>query len=149
MNRRISKSSLFLMELIMAILFFAIATIVCVQLFVKSHVLSEESVRLNYAVNWCSILAEGFYACDADMEAMNESISNSFLSEDGETIYLYFSKQYTPLTSGEDSKDSRFFVRGKLIREDKFRTLNIECYDKIKKEIVYSLEPKLYPKLQH
>ena len=45
-----SGSSLFLMELILAILFFSVASAVCVQLFARAHTASEQSAALNRAV---------------------------------------------------------------------------------------------------
>ncbi|SHK45070.1 type IV pilus modification PilV family protein [Hespellia stercorisuis] len=55
---RAKSSNLFLLELIIAILFFSIASAVCVQLFVKSHLLSVETSQLNQAVNLASGAAE-------------------------------------------------------------------------------------------
>lgn len=55
---RARTSSLFLMELILAILFFSITSAVCVQFFVKSHILSQNSQALTQAVNECSAVAE-------------------------------------------------------------------------------------------
>lgn len=57
-RNRANASSLFLMELILAILFFSLACSVCVPLFVKSHLLSNESRTLNSASNQCSNVAE-------------------------------------------------------------------------------------------
>lgn len=57
-RNRAKASSLFLMELILAILFFSLACSVCVPLFVKSHLLSRESRTLNCASNQCSNAAE-------------------------------------------------------------------------------------------
>ncbi len=57
-KNRPRSSSLFLMELILAILFFSIASAVCVQFFVKSHLLSRDSNALNHAANECSSVAE-------------------------------------------------------------------------------------------
>lgn len=62
------SSSLFLIELILAILFFTIASAVCVQIFIKSHLLSEQSYALNHAVNLSANAAETFAATeDTDM----------------------------------------------------------------------------------
>lgn len=55
---RARSSSLFLMELILAILFFSVASAVCVEFFVKSHLLSRDSEALTNAVNECSGIAE-------------------------------------------------------------------------------------------
>lgn len=55
---RAKSSSLFLMELILAILFFSITSAVCVQFFIKSHLLSKDSKALSQAVIECSNIAE-------------------------------------------------------------------------------------------
>lgn len=49
MRRTSSKSSLFLIELVISILFFAIAAAVCAHAFVKSHNLSREAQDLSMA----------------------------------------------------------------------------------------------------
>ncbi len=46
-RNRAQSSSLFLLELILAILFFSLASAVCVQFFVKSHLLSRDARNLN------------------------------------------------------------------------------------------------------
>lgn len=60
------KSSLFLIELIIAIAFFALAGGICLQLFVKSHLLSREASQLSDAVNLASSAAEIFRQCGGD-----------------------------------------------------------------------------------
>ena len=52
------RSSLFLMELMIAILFFALASAVCVRFFVKSHTLNTESQNLSHATNIATSVAE-------------------------------------------------------------------------------------------
>lgn len=64
-KNRPRASSLFLMELILAILFFSIASAVCVQFFVKSHLLSQDADALNHAVNECSSIAEILNTADS------------------------------------------------------------------------------------
>ena len=71
------KSSLFLLELIMAILFFSIASAVCVQLFVKSHLLSKQAEILSIAVNECSDAAEIIYSADTETEVL-ERLRNAY-----------------------------------------------------------------------
>lgn len=68
---RARSSSLFLMELILAILFFSITSAVCVQFFVKSHLLSRESKALSQAVNECSNIAELYDSADSVEEALS------------------------------------------------------------------------------
>ena len=67
---RAQSSSLFLMELILAILFFSITSAVCVQFFVKSHLLSRESKALAQAVNESTNNAVIFDASESTEDAV-------------------------------------------------------------------------------
>ena len=69
-KNRPRSSSLFLMELILAILFFSIASAVCVQFFVKSHLLSRSSDALNYAANECASVAELLDTANRDRKSV-------------------------------------------------------------------------------
>ena len=53
-----TRSSLFLMELIIAILFFSLASAVCLRMFAKSHQLSTDASDRNQAVNQTCNVAE-------------------------------------------------------------------------------------------
>lgn len=66
------KSGLFLLELIIAILFFSIASAVCIQIFVKAHTLSQEAEILSIAVNECSDAAEIIYSSDTANHALKK-----------------------------------------------------------------------------
>ncbi len=61
-----SRSSLFLMELIIAILFFSLASAVCIRLFVKSHLVSESTVNQNHAITHAQNMAEVWLSVDGD-----------------------------------------------------------------------------------
>ena len=56
------RSSLFLLELMIAILFFCLAFAVCVQIFVKAHTISRETQELNTALEKVSGYTELFLA---------------------------------------------------------------------------------------
>ena len=62
-------SSLFLIELMIALLFFSLAAVVCVQFFIQSHLLSQKAVNLNEAVLLATSIAEEFRARDGEMES--------------------------------------------------------------------------------
>lgn len=70
-RNRARSSSLFLLELIIAILFFSVASAVCVQFFVKSHTMSEQSQQLNTAVNECSSIAEIVQTSDSRKDVIS------------------------------------------------------------------------------
>ncbi len=89
------KSSLFLLELILAILFFSIASAVCVQLFVKSHLLSKDAQNLSIAVNECSDMAEIIYSSDTQ-EEMLDRLKNAYPNAqiDGSKIFIPYDENF-------------------------------------------------------
>ena len=66
-----SKTSLFLMELIIVILFFSIAAVVCVQLFVNAYSTNEATKRTTQGTIIVQDLAEQFLGCDGDLNAVS------------------------------------------------------------------------------
>lgn len=58
MTHRPRTSSLFLLELIFSILFFSVASAICIQIFVRAHTLSRDARALHTAVSACSDAAE-------------------------------------------------------------------------------------------
>lgn len=57
-QRHNNTSSLFLLELILAVLFFSVASALCIQIFTKAHLMSQDAKDLNFAVNEVSSMAE-------------------------------------------------------------------------------------------
>lgn len=57
-QRHNNTSSLFLLELILAVLFFSVASALCIQIFIKAHLMSQDARDLNFAVNEVSNMAE-------------------------------------------------------------------------------------------
>ena len=88
MKYRNSKSTLFLMELIIAILFFAVTSAVCAQIFAKSHILSTKTTRLNHAVAQAESAAESFKAVNGAMDDIAVLFPGSVL--DGNTLTIYY-----------------------------------------------------------
>ena len=63
--------------MIIAILFFSLASAVCIQLFAKSHLLSTQTVNQNHAVIQAQNLAESYLALEGDINAMQDLFSPS------------------------------------------------------------------------
>ena len=59
------RSSLFLLELIIAILFFSLTSAVCVQIFVRAHLISRQTQEQNMALEKISGFTEVFLAGDS------------------------------------------------------------------------------------
>lgn len=93
-----SKSSLFLMELIIVIFFFALTSAVCMQVFVKAHFVAEKTKNTNLAILWADNAAECFYEYGGDFEKITEALDSSFdlsdyrydasFREEGSYIYM-------------------------------------------------------------
>ena len=94
-----SKSGLFLMELIISILFFSLASAVCIRLFAHAHIISKETVNQNNAITYAQNLAESWYASDGSTKIMHTQLTDSLLSEDDMSIFLIFDKEWHPLNS--------------------------------------------------
>lgn len=99
-----SRSSLFLMEMIIAILFFSLASAVCIQLFAKSHLLSTQTVNQNQAVIRVQNLAESYLALDGDVTAMQALFSPSQLSDDDNTLFLAFDSDWNLCADGDSTR---------------------------------------------
>lgn len=92
------KSGLFLVELIIAIVFFAAASAVCVQLFVKAHLLSTRSQDLGTASLIAQNWAEVARSLDADgLDGMFEQLGES------PAIRQYYDKTGVMIDEGNDS----------------------------------------------
>lgn len=94
-----SKSSLFLMELIIAILFFALASAVCIQLFVKAHLLGKTTTEENKALLMCQNFSEIYLGIlpehyDSDSEEMKNYILSLVKDDPAFTGIVDFSEQY-------------------------------------------------------
>lgn len=89
---RASKSGLFLVELIIAILFFAVASVICVQLFVKAHLVSRQSRDVTAAITLAQNYAEQFKAMgDSDKLALQthaNTVRFYYGYEDNELVML-------------------------------------------------------------
>ncbi|MBR6309116.1 MAG: hypothetical protein IKR39_10975 [Lachnospiraceae bacterium] len=102
-----SKSALFLMELIIVILFFALTSAVCMRVFIKAHDVAHDTESANYAVLWADNAAECFYEFgEGGHERIEATLSSAFnlpeysysldFSSDETFEYMTFKFFYTP-----------------------------------------------------
>ena len=83
MTRQSSRgpgSSLFLIELIISIAFFSLASVGCLQLFFRAHTMSRRAASLTEAVRMSRTAAECFLASDGEEEEFHRLLS---LCEEG------------------------------------------------------------------
>lgn len=102
MNRsRSHGSGLFLIEMIIAIGFFSLACAVCVQLFVKGHLMSVESNELSRSVIYAQNAAEAFKATDGDIQATAELLGAAAM---GDRIILGFDDEWNSFAPKKGEK---------------------------------------------
>lgn len=80
-----SKASLFLIELIISLFFFSLASVVCVRLFLYAHKVSTDSRRETLAVQISQNAAECFIAADGVEEEFLKLYDLTLSSGGGET----------------------------------------------------------------
>ena len=84
-----TRSSLFLMELIIAILFFSLASAVCLRMFAKSHQLSTDASAGNQAVNQTVNVAELIrYDLQNDTRTLSDTYPEAADVYNGSVIYF-------------------------------------------------------------
>lgn len=91
-NHKNVRSSLFLIELILAILFFALGSAVCVQAFAKAYVMGESSRDLTFASSQASSAAAVIKYAGTDLAAVQQYFSY-VIEEDGE-FQIFYNQSY-------------------------------------------------------
>lgn len=98
-----SKTSLFLMELIISILFFAFTGAVSAQMFLHSQKKAADSVDINHAIMWCESMADLCASQEGDIEAAATVLSKTDgfrynASEDHQKAAVFFNQDWEPIT---------------------------------------------------
>ncbi len=83
-QRHNNTSSLFLLELILAVLFFSVASALCIQIFTKAHLMSQDARDLNFAVNEVSSMAEQISA--GTLHPATAASSGDTAASSGDTV---------------------------------------------------------------
>ncbi|WP_024866979.1 hypothetical protein [Butyrivibrio sp. FCS014] len=120
MNERSnSKLSLFLMELIIAIMFFSLSAAVCVRLFVSAHTMAESTESINNATIWTQNLAEAFTGEKGDLSEISHLFPEAYVISESETegtLILFFDDKWE-LMSGQPS-DAAYEAILEVTRQD-------------------------------
>jgi type II secretory pathway component PulJ len=136
-RNRANLSSLFLLELIIAIMFFSIASAVCVQFFVKSHLLSESARELNISVNEVSSTAE-LILSSKDLKTAADSIHSEYpdaVIESNSIIIVYYDKNFLPCTK----KDAVYCLNINFTQKDYLLDAALTMTNQEKDNTIYSL----------
>lgn len=96
-----AKSSLFLMEMMVVILFFALTSAICVHLFAQSYQTAKHSEALTNGVLQAESAAELYKSTGGDLRQTAELLNAEWSSESG--LDLGYDTQWQPITSGKQT----------------------------------------------
>jgi len=139
MNKMKSRTSLVLMELIICILFFSLASAVCVQLFVKAHTTSAETRELNNAINIAQSICEVMKGTDGSIESVEQYFENASGDDD------YFVILYDSDFKETDDYDKAAYAADVTIdRISRLYNLEVKVIKLPDCNVIYSLDSSRY-----
>ncbi len=97
------------MEILLTILFFSIAGAVCLQLYVKAHLVDESTTEINHADEWAQNLAETYYGCKADTEDIAAVYNGSCIGS-GDNIVMTFDADWNQIPASDTSSAAVYAV---------------------------------------
>ena len=126
-----TRSGLFAIELLIAVGVFSLCAAICVGLFVRSEVMSQDSADLNRAVAEARSAAECFKAAGGDLEKTAE-LTGGQISGDT-TLFISYDQSWHKLDAGAESA---FDITLTLRPEDGYTgaSLSVQRYDQTEKE---------------
>ena len=130
------RSSLFLTELIIAILFYSLASTVCVRIFVKSNTLEHESIRLNHAVSAASSVAEIFRNQENPFEILEMQYPDGVKSDNH--YQFFYAKDWSLCNKDE----AVYTVIADFAKVSSFEIADIQVITS--KQSIYDLSVKKY-----
>lgn len=114
---RLPRSQLFMLELIAAVLIFALCMAVCAGLFIKAGSLSTDSRNLTGAVYAVETAAEAF-AAEPSLTALARTLEGTV---DGGTVTVYYDKQWKSCGAA----DARFTLTARETQEGSLKCLSL------------------------
>lgn len=134
-----SRSGLLLMEIIIAILFFSLASAICLQLFVKAHNLGQDTRELDMAVRQASSVADVLSQSEQPLEMLREFYPDADLG--GAQSHIYFDQSFQPC----GSEASRYTLDFSAAADDEQTSVyTIAVYDCETRDEIYGLEVMAY-----
>ena len=124
-----SRTSLFLMEMIIAVFFFAVTSAICAQVFAKAYLVSAHTSELNQAVFHTENIAETFRSANGSFNGPSASFYDENWQECPEETAVY-----------------RISVR--TADESTVKKIRISVSRQISDEIIYSVDVCKYPRLE-
>lgn len=110
MKRSLPKrSNLFLMEMILAILFFSLSSAVCMQLFVAARVLSRDTSARNHAIILAKSAASAFETGDGSLESLQGTYPLGRLEDS--VWKVYYDKNWESCEKNDSSYEMHIAIK--------------------------------------
>lgn len=135
--RTTSKSALFLMELIIAILFFSVASAVCIRLFVQSHLVSQNTVNTNQSILISQNIAEAFSSTESDIASLSTLLNATPISE--HDLEIYYDNNWSPC----EKPDATYIASVMFYEDNGLHYIDIDVHDN-KNHSFYTLSVSNY-----
>ena len=133
---RSQKSSLFLLEIMLNLLFFVILVTICLQLFLKAHHLSKDTTLLHRAVTVCTSVAEVCQSSLGETDIFQTIYPEAIFLND--TILIYFDSNFTACSEFES------IYRVFLSENKETGSITIRFLRKNDTNVIYELEASSY-----
>lgn len=141
LKKRSQTSGLFLLELILAILFFAIVSSVCVRFFVKSHIYSRDAMRLNHSVQEVTSVLEIAASAETPETAadrIREAYPDAgYYKTSGLQVVVFYDADFKPCKDGEDAY---VLYADIAIADNSMLTVTCTMYTQDLSETIYTLQ---------
>jgi hypothetical protein len=85
--KRLQKSRLFFLELMVCMLFFCVCSAICLGVFARAHQMSAQSAAMTHALLRAESAAEAYKTADGDLSAAARWLDGSL---DGDTVTIYY-----------------------------------------------------------
>ncbi|MEM1483345.1 hypothetical protein V6615_00545 [Oscillospiraceae bacterium PP1C4] len=137
-RQKASKSGLFLMELIIAILFFAFASAICIQLFAKAHLISVNSSDLTMTMSKVQTAAESFKSSDGTPAHLGALLN---AQQDGNILIIRFDRQWNETTA---DTETAYRMTIQVNAEDSVSCAQIQMEKTGQEQPLYEMNAKKY-----
>lgn len=139
MKNNKSRTSLVLMELIITILFFSLASAVCVQLFVRAHLTTKATRELNNAINITQSISEVMNGTDGSISSIHSYYETA--SGDADYFVVYYDENFNET---DDFSNAVYAADVTVDNVGNLHDLNIDFLRIKDYELIYNLQSSKY-----
>lgn len=147
-RRTSSRSGLFLLELIISILFFSVASAICIQLFVKAHLLDNDNRNLTAAVKLTENFAEIYTSVNGDVSALKtfypEAEITTAQDYGSQTFYISYHSDWKNSTPEHAAYTMTVSFSDASTTAGTMRTAHISVTDVTRNTSIHSLDVSVY-----